>query len=141
LPLLIRRAGASDTLVYLNNTKSAELFEIGLTDSVNFIQLDPENWILKNVQVAFDGGLNALIGLNPEEDFLVYPNPANDVIHFSASQSRGMRLEVYNMLGVLCLEETIGYEQFVDIRSLEKGIYFYKIIGSAKYFSGKIFIE
>ena len=141
LPLLIRRAGASDTLVYLNNTKSAELFEIGLTDSVNFIQLDPENWILKNVQVTFDGGLNALSGLNPEEDFLVYPNPAKDVIHFSASQSRGMRMEVYNMLGVLCLEETIGSEQFVDVRSLEKGIYFYKIIGSASHYSGKIIIE
>ena len=141
LPLLIRRAGASDTLVYLNNTKSDELFEIGLTDSVNFIQLDPENWILKNVQVTFDGGLNALSGLNPEEDFLVYPNPAKDVIHFSASQSRGMRMEVYNMLGVLCLEETIGSEQFVDVRSLEKGIYFYKIIGSASHYSGKIIIE
>lgn len=141
LPLLIRRAGASDTLVYLNNTKSNELFEIGLTDSVNFIQLDPENWILKNVQVTFDGGLNALSGLNPEEDFLVYPNPAKDVIHFSASQSRGMRMEVYNMLGVLCLEETIGSEQFVDVRSLEKGIYFYKIIGSASHYSGKIIIE
>jgi aminopeptidase N len=141
LPLLIRRAGASDTLVYLNNTKSAELFEIGLTDSVNFIQLDPENWILKNVQVAFDGGLNALSGLNPKEDFLVYPNPANDVIYFSASQSRGMRLEVYNMLGVLCLEETIGDEQFVDVRSLEKGIYFYKIFGSASHYSGKIIME
>jgi aminopeptidase N len=141
LPLLIRRAGASDTLVYLNNTKSAELFEIGLTDSVNFIQLDPENWILKNVQVTFDGGLNALSGLNPEEDFLVYPNPAKDVIHFSASKSRGMRMEVYNMLGVLCLEETIGSEQFVDVRSLEKGIYFYKIIGSASHYSGKIIIE
>jgi aminopeptidase N len=141
LPMLIRRAGASDTLVYLNNTKSAELFEIGLIDSVNFIQLDPENWILKNVQVTFDGGLNALNGLNPEEDFLVYPNPAKDVIHFSASQSRGMRMEVYNMLGVLCLEETIGSEQFVDVRSLEKGIYFYKIIGSASHYSGKIIIE
>ena len=141
LPMLIRRAGASDTLVYLNNTKSNELFEIGLIDSVNFIQLDPENWILKNVQVTFDGGLNALSGLNPEEDFLVYPNPAKDVIHFSASQSRGMRMEVYNMLGVLCLEETIGSEQFVDVRSLEKGIYFYKIIGSASHYSGKIIIE
>jgi aminopeptidase N len=142
LPLLIRRAGASDTLVYLNNTKSNELFEIGLTDSVNFIQLDPENWILKNVQVTFDGGLNGEREQKMNDNlFVVYPNPANASLQFLYGNDHNIALTIYNLQGEKCLETILTQNREVNVLQLPNGIYFYHLTTSEHAQSGKFVIN
>ena len=142
LPLLIRRAGASDTLVYLNNTKSNELFEIGLTDSVNFIQLDPENWILKNVQVTFDGGLNGEREQKMNDNlFVVFPNPANASLHFLYGNDHNIALTIYNLQGEKCLETILTQNREVNVLHLPNGIYFYHLTTSEHAQSGKFVIN
>jgi hypothetical protein len=142
LPLLIRRAGASDTLVYLNNTKSNELFEIGLTDSVNFIQLDPENWILKNVQVTFDGGLNGEKEQKMNDNlFVVYPNPANASLQFLYGNDHNLALTIYNLQGEKCLETILTQNREVNVLHLPNGIYFYYLTTSEHAQSGKFVIN
>ena len=142
LPLLIRRAGASDTLVYLNNTKSNELFEIGLTDSVNFIQLDPENWILKNVQVTFDGGLNGEKEQKMNDNlFIVYPNPANASLQFLYGNDHNIALTIYNLQGEKCLETILTQNREVNVLQLPNGIYFYYLTTSGIAQSGKFVIN
>jgi hypothetical protein len=142
LPLLIRRAGASDTLVYLNNTKSNELFEIGLTDSVNFIQLDPENWILKNVQVTFDGGLNGEKEQKMNDNlFVVYPNPANASLQFLYGNGHNIALTIYNLQGEKCLETILTQNREVNVLHLPNGIYFYYLTTSEHAQSGKFVIN
>ena len=48
------------------------------TKSINNVELDPDNWVLKIVNNIVQGNNEQIDG---EEAFLVYPNPATDIIN------------------------------------------------------------
>ena len=57
-----------------------------------------------------------------DANFLVYPNPASDIVHFQTDKKIG-KVEVYNAGGQLVLE---GKENQLNIASLPKGMYIVK---------------
>lgn len=61
---------------------------------------------------------------NHESKFLLYPNPANNLIYFN-SKVLIKKTEIYNSLGQLVLSR-LSVSSF-DISSLNKGLYFIKI--------------
>ena len=141
IPILIKRSGAADTIVYANNSLASEGFEYTFTDSVTSILVDPENWILKNAQVQYDATLNNLNAIDGLDELLVYPNPANDFIHFVLPNVTGLQVKIYSILGTLCAEKTFNEAGYIDVSNLEEGLYVYELIAPQKMAVGKFIIK
>jgi len=63
----------------------------------------------------------------------IYPNPANDYIHFQSLQNDQVDLNVYHSSGKLILRKTsYDLQQPLDLYSLESGIYFIQITNTKK---------
>lgn len=75
-----------------------------------------------------------------KNDFLVYPNPANDSISVVLSEGFDTgNIVLFTVLGQKVLEEKITKQSSsISIKSLEKGTYFYKIESNSFVKNGKI---
>lgn len=64
-----------------------------------------------------------------ESDYFVYPNPTNDFIAFELpKESSSGLISIYSILGQKVLENKISSQlPIVSLKSLPKGMYFYKI--------------
>jgi serine protease AprX len=64
-----------------------------------------------------------------ESDCIMYPNPTNDLITFTLPESSSSGLiSIYSLLGQKVLENKITSQlPIVSLKSLSKGMYFYKI--------------
>lgn len=76
-------------------------------------------------------------------DFVVYPNPTNDTITFSLiDDSNNKTISIYTILGQKVLEKNISKQSpTISLKSLNSGIYFYKIESNNWSKSGKIIKE
>lgn len=65
----------------------------------------------------------------PEESFaMVYPNPANNMVHLTWDSGKIIDIEVYDLLGRKHIQEKgNGGMKYLDISDLEPNIYFIKI--------------
>jgi PKD repeat protein len=88
-----------------------------------------------------DEGGSLVIGLNSDcEDSVseiemveweLYPNPSNEVINISLSQTQNAQVRIFDMTGKLVLENSInGYGKQIDISSLVSGVYSVVLIGT-----------
>jgi uncharacterized delta-60 repeat protein len=80
----------------------------------------------------FISGLTTYI--NPQEnivvnDFLIFPNPASDMIHFENIKNNDVIIEVIDSNGKLILSKQLESNS-IDISYLYKGIYVIKLISS-----------
>ena len=75
-----------------------------------------------------------------KSDFVVYPNPTNDFISVTlANNSDSKTIAIYNVLGQKVLENTISTQSpTISLKSLNNGIYFYKLESNDFSKSGKI---
>jgi hypothetical protein len=61
----------------------------------------------------------------------LYPNPSNEVINISLSQTQNAQVRIFDMTGKLVLENSInGYGKQIDISSLVSGVYSVVLIGT-----------
>jgi hypothetical protein len=75
-----------------------------------------------------------------QDDFVVYPNPSADEIHFNLPEnSTKGTLVVYSILGQKCIEQVCS-SRFVtlSVSHLQEGIYFYTFESEGFSKSGKI---
>ncbi|MBP1645866.1 MAG: type sorting protein [Bacteroidetes bacterium] len=81
----------------------------------------------------------SLNDISVDNSIAVYPNPAQDYISFKLKDNNLYIIELYNSNGVLVLSETTRRNCRLDVFSLKRGVYFYKVIDKNKTaFSGKI---
>lgn len=75
-----------------------------------------------------------------KNDFVVYPNPTSDSVAVCLPEnSNPSTISIYTALGQLVLEKNIsGQSTTISLKSLDSGIYFYKIASSGFSKSGKI---
>ena len=75
-----------------------------------------------------------------KNDFVVYPNPTSDSVSISLPESsNSSTLSIYTVLGQLVIEKNIsGQSPTISLKSLNSGIYFYKIVSNGFSKSGKI---
>ena len=75
-----------------------------------------------------------------KNDFVVYPNPTSDVISVTLPNKSNVKtIAIYNVLGQLVLEKNIlGQSTTISLKSLNSGMYFYKIDSDGSSKSGKI---
>ena len=78
-----------------------------------------------------------------QNNFLVYPNPSNDVFNLSWSLSGDAEVSIYNYLGKLILSRTNLKENKirVDLTNKSKGLYFIKINVDGKQAVKKVILE
>ncbi len=96
---------------------------------------------------------------NPEEEIVVYPNPASSQLAVGSGQYAINSVSIYNLLGKLVLEKKSGNEvcslptayclpiaigmptYFIDISNFQNGLYFLKITTSTSEIIKKIIIQ
>ena len=83
---------------------------------------------IPDFNLALSNGLSTITF--PEPDYFIYPNPTNDCISFKLPKTSSLGwISIYNTLGQLVLESKITSQlESVCLKSLNKGIYFYKLV-------------
>ena len=93
---------------------------------------------IPDFNLALSNGLSTITF--SESDNFIYPNPTNDCINFNLSQkSSSGKISFYNLSGQLVLETKITNQlESICLKSLNKGVYFYKLEFDDFLKSGKI---
>ncbi len=113
-----------------------------------------ESYIINGVEYSFpntcqNSSLLAAFDLStigiPElfdnkQDFSIYPNPANDKIYFSFSETtnndQNKQIRIYDLFSKLIIEETSNSD-YIDISFLKNGLYLLQIVHNEKMYHGK----
>lgn len=125
-----------DTTVTIFNNQLSQNFEIDVNGQPNQIQLDPDNWILKDiigVTNVQDDNQNVPVQFSLKQN---YPNPFNPTttIEYSIAKSNSIvSLIIYDILGkevstlVKKVQNKGTYNINFDASELTSGIYYYKL--------------
>lgn len=130
----IKRNSLPDTLVTIFNDQQNQEFNIAIAGPISSIQIDPNNFILKSINVTVDVDDKEQL---PSEFSLKqnYPNPFNPttIISYKLPAAGKVSLKVYDVLGreVTTLVNEYNpagsYEVEFDASSLSSGTYFYRL--------------
>lgn len=128
-----------DTTINIFNDALSQDFEIIINSKPKNLELDPDNWIIKdilNVVAVDDNKLNIPKRLNLYQN---YPNPFNPEttitysIPFLDNKSTSVNLSVFNLLGrkvktLIHKEQSPGnYKIIFNANNLPSGIYYYRL--------------
>jgi serine protease AprX len=93
---------------------------------------------IPDFSLALSNGLS--VTAFSKADFIVYPNPTNDSISVTLPNESDVKtIAIYNVLGQKVLEKNISTQSStISLKSLNSGIYFYKIESNDFSKSGKI---
>ena len=93
---------------------------------------------IPDFNLALSNGLS--VSSFSKNDFIVYPNPTSDSISITLPEGFESRtLSIYNVLGQELLEKKITTQSStISLKSLDSGMYFYKIEANGFSKSGKI---
>ena len=83
--------------------------------------------------------------LNNNNNFSIYPNPANDVLNISIAKELDLtnaKISLVDISGRQVLSQQIkSTESSINIDFLPNGIYFYQIINNKEQYSGKLVVQ
>lgn len=74
----------------------------------------------------------------------VYPNPAEDILHFEAALQAGSNIELYDLNGRLVASLVVANSESVatlDVSQLEPGIYVYHVRSEDSHQKGKVVLQ
>lgn len=77
--------------------------------------------------------------VNQPNQLSVYPNPAQNEVFINLKQTG--QLNLYNAVGVICLEQPIMGPSKINLSTLKPGLYYYTITTKSKVFNGKLLKE
>ncbi len=151
MPIDIKISSTSgDTTVTVFNNQHSQLFEITVSGEPTNIILDPENWILKEVESTTTSLVNTSLP-NQFKLYQNYPNPFNPITtieytipvsiiaretnqsNVASSFSSSVVLKVYDILGneISTLVNEVkapgNYQIQFDATNLPNGVYYYQL--------------
>lgn len=108
------------TYVPLNGLGIADSlnFELSSSDNGTFGMNTPAYFCLDQISIQGNTGTGVLM---VDESVQVFPNPAVDQLFIDAGDAEVKQIVIYNAIGQALLEEAGA--DWVDVRTLEKGIY------------------
>jgi PKD repeat protein len=118
-------------------------YDVNLTvsDGVHSRQITKKNFITVNVCAGNPELINRM-------ELSVYPNPATSVVRiiFSKPPHEGSKLYIFDLLGRKVMERIVNKGTFengilVDVSSLDKGLYLFKLIPEPLSGTVKVVIE
>lgn len=122
---LIEYSDGSWETVTVRQTESDQYFEIPIDKEVADITVDPDNWLIKDVN-------SVLVGISDEENpvrFSMAPNPAQDfvTVKFGQASPQQRTIVVTDLSGRILIEQTVlGLESQVNLSGLSRGVYLIK---------------
>ncbi len=127
-----------DTTIRVYQSKNNEFYSIPFSKKITGIEMDPNNYILKQAgtvdSVSLPGNNSSL--------FKVFPNPASDLVKLSFNinlHNKRKLILIYSINGML-IKQLNAHEDFisVDVSDLSNGLYFIKVISVGKSYSYKL---
>ena len=88
---------------------------------------------IDELQTLFDAENTCSLGINDVENFnskvLLYPNPANDILHLELlDNSETSELSIISVTGSLVYKNQFTTKTEVEVSQLQKGVYFVKVV-------------
>ncbi|MGM0635246.1 MAG: T9SS type A sorting domain-containing protein [Bacteroidota bacterium] len=74
-------------------------------------------------------------------EFSVYPNPASDVVNFTAPRSEKFEVNIYNVLGRNVQQTTVEGNTQINVGQLQSGVYMVKFTQGNQSFTKKLIIK
>ena len=132
----------TETIVSIFNNAQTQSFSFTAEKEVEYVQLDPNDWILKNVQ--FDPEIVDVEAL-AKDQIQVFPNPASQNIRIMSSlPNEEIVFKIFDLNGSekLCKTQISSAEGQIelDIDNLSSGIYILNVITEGKHYVQKISI-
>jgi hypothetical protein len=134
MPIQLRLVNSEiDTIVTVFNDQQTQIFEFQGITTINNVIFDPNNWIMKDVNLVTS--IDDNFALNNFELFQNYPNPFNPTtsIEYTVPNNGYISLKVYDILGneiaTLVNEQKSqgNYQIEFNADNLPSGTYFYKL--------------
>lgn len=123
-PFDIRATGANfDTTFRLQQTEKSQLFKVKLSNAVNSIEFDPENWLLKKVE-----NISQLPEIPSNDNYLqILSNPFDDnlKLKFKSETFKDDKIKIIGINGNLISEFYVRKkkETTINTSSMSPGIY------------------
>jgi aminopeptidase N len=120
---------SGDSTIRLYQDINNQVFKIPMTAKISSIEFDPDEWILKRVEVSMSVNNYA----DNSNIIKAYPNPFNESteLEYYLNNPQTVKIEIYNLNGVLVEAKIIngvrGENYITTCSSLNIGIYLYRI--------------
>lgn len=72
--------------------------------------------------------------IEPDEQFIIYPNPANDLLHISFSENKNApeQIRILNTTGQVVYDGVGENEKIINVSNLSNGLYYIEVINREK---------
>ena len=86
------------------------------------------------------GSHNQILGIDDValDEFKVYPNPVNNVLHIKLNSAQKTQVEIYNILGNLVISKTIYNSETIQTERLSNGMYILRLTQGSSAISKKL---
>ncbi|WP_033961551.1 endonuclease [Psychroserpens jangbogonensis] len=86
------------------------------------------------------GSHNQILGIDDValDEFKVYPNPVNNVLHIKLNSAKKTQVEIYNILGNLVISKTIYNSETIPTERLSNGMYILRLTQGSSTISKKL---
>lgn len=132
LEIKFRRTGLADTTIRFAIGGNTATYIIPNPGTVSLISaIDPNNWIVnKNGSTAKDPNLvvTGIAELEESEQPLIYPNPAQELVHIQMKKPGNYQLTVLDPKGRKVCAQSFSSATRVDFRSMPQGIYLFQVV-------------
>ncbi len=129
LEIKLQRGAIGDTVIRVAINSNQSQFYIPNTKTVNFLVIDPNNWIINKIgSIIKDANFTAQNEeLQPVNTIEVYPNPSSDgLFHLRTHEDSEYEYVLYNNKGQVMAEEKSILGDF-NLQVPEQGMYILEI--------------
>ena len=135
MPIQMRvLSAAGDTTITVLNNQADQTFTVSARGTISNVLIDPDNWILKNLEVASTNIVTALTEPSPLA-LRVYPNPTTETltVDFAQPQSGAIFISLTNQTGQVVKQLTESalppgsHTRNLSLRGLSAGQYILRV--------------
>jgi aminopeptidase N len=118
-----------DTTLMLEQTEESQLFKIAFTEPIFYIEVDPNQWVLAEIESITNGDITGIPETLLVSGIQVFPNPFTDQLTItSTAHDTPAILTIYNALGKRTFSATIKPgSTVIQTDFLPKGIYYVEV--------------
>jgi len=131
----------SDTLINVFNDSDYQTFNISFEKDVFVIELDPDNWILK--EAYYNPAVGGIME-GDDSEITIYPNPNAGTFILNCPEKTGnLLINIFDLQGKKCFESVLqseGNAHIINPEQLKTGIYLLEIRVNDKIYKQKLVI-
>lgn len=123
----------TDTTIILYQSNNDTIFSIPINKTIDDIQVDPDNWVLKEV-----ASINSVNENSDDLHFSLFPNPANAELNIYTKTTSVYKVSIFNLSGKEFYNNEVKQPNIkINVSDLKPGAYLIKIEYMSKTYSKK----